>query len=195
MLRRLASRRESGRLPAEPLAAAVDLEAPSSTARVAGPTQRPLVRAAALAGPAPVSGTGWKPARFFREGRCSAHIGASMRTCPGEGLKRALAPLSTLLRPPVVPTMNARSIASLPCWTTCRAIDGRHWSAQLSAPQAPWLRVPYCRSCACRYAVGIIEEVIRTRIPPGAPLLRDCREPVRSRSTDSRFLLSSTPAP
>ena len=87
--RRLASRRESGRLPAEPLAAAVDLEVPSSTACVAGPTQRPLVRAAAPAAPAPVSGTDWKPARFFREGRCSAHIGASVRTCRGEGLKRA----------------------------------------------------------------------------------------------------------
>ena len=34
LARRLASRRESGRLPAERLAAAVDLEAPSSTARV-----------------------------------------------------------------------------------------------------------------------------------------------------------------
>ena len=33
--------------------------------------------------------TDWKPARFFREGRCSAHIGASVRTCRGEGLKRA----------------------------------------------------------------------------------------------------------
>jgi len=32
-----------------------------------GPTQRPLVRAAAPAAPAPVSGTNWKPARFFRE--------------------------------------------------------------------------------------------------------------------------------
>ena len=67
LLRRVTSRRESGRLPAERLAAAVDLAAPSSTARVWGPTQRPLVRAAAPAAPAPVSGTDWKPARFFRE--------------------------------------------------------------------------------------------------------------------------------
>jgi len=28
-------------------------------------------------------------ARFFREGRCSAHIGANVRTCPGESLRRA----------------------------------------------------------------------------------------------------------
>ena len=85
-----------------------------------GPTQRPLVRAAAPADPASVSGADWKPicrqnagispcylkvgthlanclqprrktlqARFFREGRCSAHIGANVRTCPGESLKRA----------------------------------------------------------------------------------------------------------
>jgi len=41
LLRRLASRRESGRLPAGPLAAAADREAPSSAARVAA---RPSAR-------------------------------------------------------------------------------------------------------------------------------------------------------
>ena len=93
-----------------------------------GPTQRPLVRAAAPADPAPVSGADGKPilsakswhkppsylkvgthlanclqtrrkiqqARFIREGRCSAHIGANVRTCPGESLQRAPLPKRSL---------------------------------------------------------------------------------------------------